>query len=112
MLVKIAGMGSDWLRFMRICTESTCAALVISGSSQEEILLGANFMYPMMMSSVGIVACIITSLFATQNSLSVDRKEKIESTLKWQLNYFNNNLRQIIPAIVLVSIYLLPDNID
>ena len=99
----IAGMGSDLFGSF---AESTCAALVISGSS-EELLQGANYMFPLILSAVGILACIITSFFAT-HIMTVTEQSKIERTLKWQLIISTIILT---PAIVLISLLLLPSNI-
>jgi len=100
----IAGMGSDLFGSF---AESTCAALVISGSSPE-LLRGANFLYPLMLSSLGILVCIITAFFAT-HIMPVTEKSKIEKTLKWQLIISTIILT---PGIVLISILILPDVIN
>lgn len=100
----IAGMGSDLFGSF---AESTCAALVISGSS-DELLEGYNFMFPLILSSVGIVVCIITSFFAT-HIMTVTEKKKVESTLKWQLIISTIILT---PAIVLVALLLLPETVN
>ncbi len=100
----IAGMGSDLFGSF---AESTCAALVISGSSKE-LLLGGNFLFPLIMSSVGILACIVTAFFAT-HIMTVTEKKHIEKTLKWQLIISTIILT---PAIFLISLYLLPDSIN
>ena len=99
----IAGMGSDLFGSF---AESTCAALVISGSSPE-LIKGANFMFPLVMSAVGIIACIITAIFAT-HIMTVTEQGKIERTLKWQLIISTIILT---PTIVLISLLLLPETI-
>jgi len=99
----IAGMGSDLFGSF---AESTCAALVISGSSPE-LIMGANFMFPLVMSAVGIVACIITAFFAT-HVMTVTEQGKIERTLKWQLIISTIILT---PLIVIISLTLLPQKI-
>jgi H+-translocating diphosphatase len=99
----IAGMGSDLFGSF---AESTCAALVISGSSPN-LCVGANFMFPLMISAVGILASIITAFFAT-HIMTVTEQSKIERTLKWQLIISTIILT---PAIVLISILLLPAEI-
>jgi inorganic pyrophosphatase len=100
----IAGMGSDLFGSF---AESTCAALVISGSSPD-LCKGANFMFPLVMSAVGILASIITSFFAT-HIMTVTEQSKIERTLKWQLIISTIILT---PSIILISLLLLPENID
>lgn len=96
----IAGMGSDLFGSF---AESTCAALVVSGTSAQ-LTTGANFFFPLILSASGIFVCIITSFFAT-HIMAVDRKEKIEVTLKYQLII---STILLIPTIYLVAIYTLP----
>ena len=76
----IAGMGADLFGSF---AESTCAALVISSVSS----LGPDFVamsYPLMISAVGILVCIVTTFVATD--LKPARLVgEIENTLKMQL---------------------------
>jgi inorganic pyrophosphatase len=76
----IAGMGSDLFGSF---AESTCASLVIAGSSID-MTRGANFFWPLLLSASGILVCIITSCFAT-NYMKVNKKEDIQKTLTYQL---------------------------
>lgn len=99
----IAGMGSDLFGSL---AESTCAALVISGSSAA-MKTGANFMYPLILSAAGILVCIITSFFAT-HILKVRVKSDIESNLKYQLIISTVLLT---PSIILISWLCLPTDI-
>jgi H(+)-translocating pyrophosphatase len=99
----IAGMGSDLFGSF---AEATCAALVISGSTKE-LLVGANFMFPLILSGSGILVCVITAFFAT-HIMPVTRQDKIESTLKWQLIISTIILT---PVIILLSLVLLPEKI-
>jgi len=69
----IAGMGSDLFGSF---AESTCAALVISGTSKE-LIVGGNFLFPLVLSAVGILISIVTSFFAT-NIMTVTEQSKIE----------------------------------
>jgi H(+)-translocating pyrophosphatase len=96
----IAGMGSDLFGSF---AESTCAALVVSGSSKE-LILGANFYFPLMISAGGIIVCIITSFFAT-HIITVTSIPRIEKTLRWQLIISSLLLT---PLIVFFSLFLLP----
>jgi len=96
----IAGMGSDLFGSF---AESTCAALVVSGTSAE-LNEGANFFFPLILSASGILVCIITAFFAT-NIMAVDKKEKIEVTLRYQLII---STILLIPTIYLVATYTLP----
>lgn len=96
----IAGMGSDLFGSF---AESTCAALVVSGTSVG-LTQGANFLWPLVLSAAGILICIVTSFFATHIQ-AVDQTDKIESTLKWQLIISTFLLT---PTIIVLAIYGLP----
>lgn len=96
----IAGMGSDLFGSF---AESTSAALVVSGTSIE-LIQEANFFFPLLISAFGIIISIITSFFAT-NVMKVDRKERIESTLKWQLLI---STILLIPTIIAIGVLTLP----
>ena len=96
----IAGMGSDLFGSF---AESTCAALVVSGTS-DILIREANFLFPLMLSASGIIICIITSFFAT-HIMSVTEKEKIERTLKYQLII---STILLIPTIIGVAWLCLP----
>ncbi len=96
----IAGMGSDLFGSF---AESTCAALVVSGTSVG-LTQGANFLWPLLLSAAGILVCIVTSFFATHVQ-AVDRIDKIENTLKWQLII---STLLLTPTIIVLSIYGLP----
>jgi inorganic pyrophosphatase len=100
----IAGMGADLFGSF---AEATVAALVVSGTSKE-LLLGANYFYPLIISATGIFVCIITS-FVALFIMTVTTKEKIEITLKWQLIISSILLT---PAIYYVSMFCLPENIS
>lgn len=76
----IAGMGADLFGSL---AESTCAALVISGSSEELISLGGYY-YPLLITASGIVVCILTSFVAT-NLMKCDTTSKVMLSLNLQL---------------------------
>lgn len=97
----IAGMGSDLFGSF---AESTCAALVVSGTSVG-LTDGANFLWPLVLSASGILVCIVTAFFAT-HVMTVTEKEKIENTLKWQLIISTILLT---PTIVALSLLGLPE---
>jgi inorganic pyrophosphatase len=94
----VAGMSADLFGSF---AESTCAALVISCNT----LVGAgscdffasNFMYPLLLIAFGIVICIIVSTLSTHFT-TVNKNEKIETTLKIQL---------IVSTVLLVGIIYL-----
>ncbi|KAK6126916.1 hypothetical protein DH2020_039346 [Rehmannia glutinosa] len=78
----IAGMGSD---LFGSYAESSCAALVVASISS----FGINheltaMLYPLLISSVGILVCLLTTLFAT-DFFEVKAVNEIEPALKKQL---------------------------
>lgn len=78
----IAGMGSD---LFGSYAESSCAALVVASISS----FGINheftaMLYPLLVSSVGILVCLLTTLFAT-DFFEVKAVKEIEPALKKQL---------------------------
>ena len=81
----VAGMSADLFGSF---AESTCAALVISsdtlfspGNCNQYLSL---LLYPLLLMAVGILVCILISIFAT-HIMKVDTNKKIESTLKVQI---------------------------
>lgn len=76
----IAGMGSDLFGSF---AESTCAALVVSGTSAELVSGGALF-FPLLLSASGIICCFVTTFFAT-NFMTVENPEKVGIVIKYQL---------------------------
>merc|ERR1712038_123016 len=84
----IAGMGADLFGSF---AESTCAALVIAASAvagkQEESLTAAGWgalLFPLCISSAGIVVCMLCSFVAT-NISPVRTQPDIEKVLKVQM---------------------------
>ena len=78
----IAGMGSD---LFGSYAESTCAALFIASISSFGISHDFTAMsYPLIISSMGIVVCLITTLFAT-DLFEIKNVSEIEPSLKRQL---------------------------
>ncbi|KAE8669052.1 Pyrophosphate-energized vacuolar membrane proton pump 1 [Hibiscus syriacus] len=78
----IAGMGSD---LFGSYAESSCAALVVASISS----FGINheltpMLYPLIINSVGIIVCLITTLFAT-DFFEIKAVKEIEPSLKRQL---------------------------
>ena len=75
-------MGSD---LFGSYAESSCAALVVASISS----FGINheltsMLYPLLVSSVGIIVCLITTLFAT-DFFEIKAVKEIEPALKKQL---------------------------
>jgi len=56
----IAGMGSDLFGSL---AESTCACLVISGTSNE-LITQSGYYYPLLITASGIIVCFLTSLIS------------------------------------------------
>ncbi|WVZ73260.1 hypothetical protein U9M48_021588 [Paspalum notatum var. saurae] len=78
----IAGMGSD---LFGSYAESSCAALVVASISSFGVDHDFTGMcYPLLVSSVGIIVCLITTLFAT-DIFEVKGVKEIEPALKKQL---------------------------
>ncbi|KAI4976531.1 hypothetical protein ZWY2020_050138 [Hordeum vulgare] len=78
----IAGMGSD---LFGSYTESSCAALVVASISSFGINHDFTAMcYPLLVSSVGINVCLLTTLFAT-DFFEIKAANEIEPALKKQL---------------------------
>jgi H+-translocating diphosphatase len=77
----IAGMGADLFGSF---AESTCAALVLSSTSIDIYRDSASMYYPLIVSAFGLMACFVTSFFAT-NVMKVVENYQIERTLKFQL---------------------------
>lgn len=78
----IAGMGSD---LFGSYAESSCAALFVASISSFGISHDYTAMsYPLIISSMGIVVCLITTLFAT-DLFEIKKVNEIEPSLKRQL---------------------------
>lgn len=78
----IAGMGSD---LFGSYAESSCAALNVASVSSFGINHDYTAMsYPLIMSSMGIVVCMITTIFAT-HLFQIKSVSEIEPSLKRQL---------------------------
>ncbi|KAL0429766.1 UNVERIFIED_CONTAM: Pyrophosphate-energized vacuolar membrane proton pump 1 [Sesamum radiatum] len=78
----IAGMGSD---LFGSYAESSCAALVVASISSFGLTHDFTAMcYPLLISSMGILVCLITTLFAT-DFFEIKAVKEIEPALKKQL---------------------------
>ena len=76
----IAGMGADLFGSL---AESTCACLVISGTSTE-LINQSGYYYPLLISASGIIVSIITSFVAT-NVIKAETRDKVYLSLNLQL---------------------------
>ena len=76
-------MGSDLFGSF---AESTVAALVVSGNSAD-LLRSANYLYPLIISALGILVCIITTSFIHVFTIKSD-KEGEECKIFMFINFF------------------------
>jgi H(+)-translocating pyrophosphatase len=97
----IAGMGSDLFGSL---AESTCAALVVSGTSKG--LIEEGVYYPLMITATGILVSIVTVLFAQGCCCRIKYFHDVEKVIKWQI--ILSTLFEI-PVLALVSNYCLPE---
>ena len=95
----IAGMGADLFGSL---AESTCAALVVSSTSADLIEATDALYFPLVVTSVGILASFLSVLCANFFTITVDT---VQSVLKWQLG-----ISTIFMTLALVpAMYILPD---
>ncbi|KAL1507326.1 hypothetical protein AB1Y20_008172 [Prymnesium parvum] len=100
----VAGMGSDLFGSFG---EATCAALLVGASSDAIVTAGwGALMFPLSISGVGIVVCLLTSFVATHLK-PVRREADIESALKLQL-FVSTAL--MTPAVYFLSKAVLPSS--
>jgi inorganic pyrophosphatase len=97
----IIGVNSDLYGSFSECI---CAVLFLSSYSPE-LIIGANFFWPLILLGSGIIVCIITSCITT-TYIKTNKKEEIKNTLYVQL-IISTILTTII--IALLSNYGLPD---
>lgn len=100
----IAGMGSDLFGSL---AESSCAALVVSGTSEQLVIDTGAFYYPLCVTGIGIIVCLITWMFATNQDAccKIQRFSDVEKVIKYQLII---STALLIPALFLVSFFVLP----
>eukprot|EP01069_Polyplicarium_translucidae_P001380 Polyplicarium_translucidae@DN1644_c0_g1_i3.p1 len=104
----VAGMGADLFGSL---AESTCAALVIAGSSVASVgdvpglaLSWSGLMFPVLVSSCGILVGVVT-MFIIEKFCRVKRTEDIEKTLK---NVLVISTVLETPLVLLLSFFFLP----
>jgi len=95
----IAGMGSDLFGSL---AESTCAALVVSGTSIDLIRHPDALLFPLTVTASGIIASWISVLLAHVRTVNV---ANVQSILKFQIGAST----VIMTAAVVPAIHLLPD---
>jgi len=101
----IAGMGADLFGSF---AESSCACMVIAAQSPQLHQEWASLCFPMVVISVGIVVCILTSFVAT-NLMVVSSQREIEPSLKRQLMVSTIIMT---PLVFLLTAYFLPAEFD
>jgi len=75
-----AGMGADLFGSL---AESSCACLVIAGSSRE-LIEENGYYFPLLISAAGLIVCIICSFFSTV-ILKANTRERVMLSLNMQL---------------------------
>eukprot|EP00939_MAST-03C_sp_MAST-3C-sp1_P003997 g3997.t1 len=106
----IAGMGADLFGSF---AEATCAALVVASVSPELSSSWTAMLFPLYISGAGILACLVTTLFALFGSFPLDRTKSkndwgtatVFGTLKNQL-WISTIL--MTPLLALIAYYTLP----
>ena len=96
----IAGMGADLFGSL---AESTCAALVVSSTSDALLATTNAISFPLMITAVGILASFITTFFATH--VGRVNMHNVESKVKWQLIISTI----LMTAAIIPLLYALPD---
>ena len=100
----IAGMGSDLFGSL---AESSCAALVVSGTSAELVIGTGAFYYPLCITGIGILVSMITWMFAAnqETCCKIKRFSDVEKVIKYQLII---STILLIPALFAVAFFVLP----
>lgn len=94
----IAGMGADLFGSL---AEATCAALVVSGSSIDLLSQPDAIYFPLIVTSIGILASFFSQFLA---KWGVVNKDNVETRLKLQLVWSS-----VIMSVLLVpAVYILP----
>eukprot|EP00343_Euplotes_focardii_P007100 CAMPEP_0205821852 /NCGR_PEP_ID=MMETSP0206-20130828/9729_1 /ASSEMBLY_ACC=CAM_ASM_000279 /TAXON_ID=36767 /ORGANISM="Euplotes focardii, Strain TN1" /LENGTH=763 /DNA_ID=CAMNT_0053117647 /DNA_START=19 /DNA_END=2310 /DNA_ORIENTATION=+ len=102
----IAGMGSDLFGSL---AESSCAALVVSGTSAELVIGTGAFYYPLCITGIGIIVSMITWMFAAnqETCCKIQRFSDVEKVIKYQLII---STILLIPALFVVAFFVLPSS--
>jgi H(+)-translocating pyrophosphatase len=101
----IAGMGADLFGSF---AESACAAMVIAAQSESLHKTWGALCFPLVLASVGIVVCILTSFVAT-HLIPVTQQSEIEPSLKRQILV---STLLMTPAAYVVCYFFLPSSFD
>jgi Na+/H+-translocating membrane pyrophosphatase len=97
----IAGMGSDLFGSL---AESTCAALLVSSTSEELINTGGYY-YPILISSAGILVCIFTTIIAFISAGNILKYNQLEWAIKLQMII---STALMLPCVYIISKNFLP----
>ena len=98
----IAGMGADLFGSL---AESTCAALVVSSTSITLVTTSDAIFFPLIITSVGILASFLSVLCVHFFTITVDT---VGSVLKWQLG-----ISTILLTLALIpAMYILPERFN
>jgi H(+)-translocating pyrophosphatase len=100
----IAGMGSDLFGSF---AESTCAALVVAANTPSVQFHPTAIYYPIMISAMGIIVCIFTTMIAVFIS-KTESFAQIGTALKIQLGV---STLLLIPVLYLAAYITLPENL-
>jgi len=101
----VAGMGSDLFGSF---AESTCAALVVCSTSGSFYFHPAALYYPIMVSALSLVACLLVTLLAAFFTEKFDDLNGVQRTLKNQLVY---STLLLVPVLFLASQLCLPSRL-
>ena len=101
----IAGMGADLFGSF---AESTCAALVVSGTSVELINLGGSLLFPLLISASGIIVSLCTTFFAT-NVMAIVEPKDVQKVIKYQLII---STLLATPILYIITIFGLPSQFN
>ena len=95
----IAGMGADLFGSL---AESTCAALVVSSTSQIMVTTPDAIYFPLVVTSAGVLASFFCQFLAFIKYGNVEFKLKVQL---WASTIF-------LSALLIPTVYMLPDNLD
>ena len=96
----IAGMGADLFGSL---AESTCAALVVSSTSPQLVTTTDCLYFPLIVTSVGILASFLSVLFAHFFTVTT---ETVQAVLKWQLGISTI----FMTGLLIPAMYILPEH--
>jgi inorganic pyrophosphatase len=95
-------MGSDLFGSL---AESTCAALLVSATSEDLIFKG-SYLYPLLITAAGIIVCIFTAQVAFFSTKKIKKYEDLERTISNQMIISSAIL---IPLIYLITMIYIPE---